>query len=77
MEEDLVDTSADKVSRDKVVYVSKEMRTAKDLGPSDVCLELIAVSGEVWMIQVMVVLCRRVLELLVMPADEWALSAVV
>ena len=51
------------------------MKTGKDLGPSEVSLELIAASGVVG-IQMMTEICQKVLDGFEMPA-EWALSIAV
>ena len=61
-----------KVEREEVIQALNEMKTGKDLGPSEVSLELIAASGGV-VIQVMVEICQKGLDGLGMPA-EWALS---
>ena len=62
-------------SREEVQQALVEMITEKAPGPSQVSLELIAASMGVG-IQVMVEICRRVLDVLVMRV-EWALSIVV
>ena len=63
------------VSREDVLQALNEMKSGKSPGPSEVSLELIAVSGVVG-IQVMAEICQKVLNGSEMPA-EWALCMVV
>ena len=62
-------------SREEVVKAIREMKVRKAAGPSEVSVEMIAVSGEIE-IGVMVELCQGVLDGRRMP-DDWALSVVV
>ena len=61
--------------REEVLKALGKMKAAKPAGPSEVCVEMIAASGEIG-IDVMVELCQSVLDGRGMP-DEWALSVVV
>ena len=58
-----------------MVQALNEMKTGNDSAPLDVSLEFAAASREVG-IELMVVLCQRVLDGLGVPA-EWVLSTVV
>ena len=61
--------------REEVLKALEKMKAGKPAGPSEVCVEMIAASGEIG-IDVMVELCQSVLDGRGMP-DEWALSVVV
>ena len=71
----LVEGTVERVSREEVVKAIREMKVGKAAGPSKVCFELIAASGEI-RIGVMMELCQGVLDGRGMPCD-WALSFVV
>ena len=72
---DLVEGPVERVSREEVVKVIREMKVGKAAGPSEVTVQMIAARGEIE-IGVMVELCLCVLDGRGMP-DEWALSVVV
>ena len=63
------------VGREEVLRASNEVKTGRAPGHSDVSLELIAASWNVWT-QVMAEICQRVLDGFGMPV-EWALGIVV
>ena len=65
----------ERVSREEVVKVIREMKVGKAAGPSEGSIEMIAVSGEIG-ISVMVELCQGVLDEKGMLA-EWVLSVMV
>ena len=75
MQADLVEEPVERVSREEVVKALRKIRAGKAAGPSDVRVEMIAVSGEIG-VHVMVELCQSVLNGRGMP-DEWVLSVVV
>ena len=63
------------VNREEALQALNEMKTRKATGPTQLSLELIAISGGVG-IQVMAEICQKVLDGFGIPA-EWALSIVV
>ena len=71
VEGDAVEGTVVCVSREEVLWVLNEMKTAIAPGPSEVSLELNAASGGVG-IQVMAEICQKVLDGFGMPV-EWAL----
>ena len=75
VEEDLVEGPVEKVSQEEVVKAIGEMKAGKTAGPSEGCVEMIEVNGEIEN-GVMVALCQGVLDGRGM-LGEWALSAVV
>ena len=75
MESNAAKGPVDCVGRNEVVQLSNEMKTEKAPGPSEVSFQLVAASTGVG-IQVMAVLCQRILDGLGMPA-EWFLIIVV
>ena len=58
---DAVECSVDCVRREEVLQALHKMKTGKAPGPSDVSLELIAVSREVGIL-VMTEMCKKVLD---------------
>ena len=72
---ELVEGPVERVSREEVVKVIREMKVGKAAGPLEVSVEMIAASGEI-RIGVMVELCQGVLDGRGMP-DDWALSVVI
>ena len=74
MKAEFVEGSVERVSREEVVKVIREMKVGKAAGPLEVSVEMIAASWEI-RIGVMVELCQGVLDGRGMP-DDWALSVV-
>ena len=72
---ELVEGPVERVSWKEKVKAIREMKVGKATGPSEVSVEMIAVSGEIG-IGVMVELCQGVLDGREM-VDDWAPSVVV
>ena len=75
VEADLLEGPVERVSREEVVKAIRKMKAGKAAGPSQVSVEMIAVSGEMGIV-VMVELCQGVLDgkgMLV----EWQINVVV
>ena len=70
VEADLVEGPVERVSREEVVKAMGKMKAGKAAGPSEVSVEMIAVSGEIG-IGMMVELCQGVLDGRGIPAREW------
>ena len=74
-ESSMVEKLIKNVTQEEMAIAIKVMKPKKAAGPSEVCAEMIYVSGEVG-VNVMVELCQRVLDGKGMP-DKWHTSVLV
>ena len=75
MKKELVEGPVERFSREEVVKAIRKMKVGKAVGPSEVSVKMIAMSGEIGIV-VMVELCQGVLDGRGMP-DVWVMSVVV
>ena len=75
VETNLVEGPVEKVAWNEIVEAIQSMKSGKATGPSEVSVEVIVASGEIW-VKVMMEPCQRVLDDRGM-SDEWKTSVIV